>query len=408
MADNKSIIKNLISDIDKKHGKGIVQHGDSILRAPVLCSTGSLKLDSIFGGGVPQGRIIEIFGPPSGGKTTASLHMIRECQKAGYVAAFIDAEQSFDADYAEKLGVDMKELIVIQPDYGEQGFDIAEQMIRTDIVKLIVIDSVSALQPKAVIDGEYTDQFMGVQARMMSKSLPKINTAMRTFDTCLVFINQIRMKIGVLYGSPETVSGGNALGFYASVRAKVSRKGVIGDKEDPTGFTTKIKLMKSKVSRPFTSVETNLYLGKDERGWGFSINDEIIDLIVEKEYVLKAGAWYSFEHNGNKEKFQGKENLSIYLTENIEVFNYFKDKIMSDLLIKNASVSEVAEEGSFNAVTQEKVEEKPKRKARKKKDEIVVEEIAVVEESNTEESMEIIAEIEASKKLVLKNKGDKE
>jgi len=283
-------------------------------------STGSLGLDIALGiGGLPKGRIVEIFGPESSGKTTLALHAIAEAQKAGGTAAFIDAEHALDPVYAKKLGVDIDELIVSQPDTGEQALEIADTLVRSNAIDVLVIDSVAALVPRAEIEGEMGDSHVGLQARLMSQALRKITGSISRSKCTVIFINQIRMKIGVMYGSPETTTGGNALKFYASVRLDIRRTGQIKDREDIVGNTTRVKVVKNKVAPPFKQVEFDIMYGQ-----GISKVGEILDLGVKAGIVEKSGAWFSYD---SIRLGQGRENSKVYLTENPETAGRIEKQI---------------------------------------------------------------------------------
>ncbi len=311
-----------IKQMDKAFGKGtLVRLGDKEIEPIESISTGSLGLDLALGvGGLPKGRVVEIYGPESSGKTTLTLHAIAECQKAGGVCAFIDAEHALDVLYAKNLGVDTDNLLVSQPDYGEQALEILETVIRSGAVDLIVVDSVAALTPKVEIDGDMDDMQVGVQARLMSKALRKITGILHKMNTTVIFINQIRMKIGMTgYGSPETTTGGNALKFYSSVRLDIRRIASLKQAEEIIGNRTKVKVVKNKVAPPFKVVEFDIMFGQ-----GISKMGEIIDYGVKLDIVDKAGAWFSY----NDSKIgQGKENSKQFLIDNPEIANEIEGKI---------------------------------------------------------------------------------
>ena len=302
-----------ISQIEKQFGQGsIMRMGeDSIVKIEGI-STGSISLDAALGiGGIPRGRITEIYGPESSGKTTLSLHIIAEAQKSGGYAAFIDAEHAMDPEYAKKLGVDTDNLLISQPDTGEQALDITETLVRSGALDVIVIDSVAALVPKAELDGDMGDSHMGLQARLMSQALRKLTGTVSKSRTSVIFINQIRHKIGVMFGSPETTTGGNALKFYASVRLDIRRIGQIKEGDQVVGNRTRVKVVKNKVAPPFKNTEFDIMYGE-----GISYEGDLLDLAVQADIVNKMGAWYSF----NKEKIgQGKENAKRYLQDNENV-----------------------------------------------------------------------------------------
>jgi len=304
-----------ISQIEKQFGQGsIMRMGeDSIVKIEGI-STGSISLNAALGiGGIPRGRITEIYGPESSGKTTLSLHIIAEAQKSGGYAAFIDAEHAMDPEYAKKLGVDTDNLLISQPDTGEQALDITETLVRSGALDVIVIDSVAALVPKAELDGDMGDSHMGLQARLMSQALRKLTGTVSKSRTSVIFINQIRHKIGVMFGSPETTTGGNALKFYASVRLDIRRIGQIKEGDQVVGNRTRVKVVKNKVAPPFKNTEFDIMYGE-----GISYEGDLLDLAVQADIVNKMGAWYSF----NKEKIgQGKENAKRYLQDNENVHN---------------------------------------------------------------------------------------
>lgn len=311
-----------IKQIDKAFGKGaLVRLGDKEVEPIEAISTGSLGVDMALGvGGVPKGRVIEVYGPESSGKTTLALHMIAECQKQGGVCAFIDAEHALDVVYAKNLGVDVENLLVSQPDYGEQALEILETVIRSGAVDLIVVDSVAALTPKVEIDGDMDDQQVGVQARLMSKALRKITGILSKMSSTVVFINQIRMKIGMTgYGSPETTTGGNALKFYASVRLDIRRIATLKQGDQSIGNRVKVKVVKNKVAPPFKQAEFDIMFGE-----GISKEGEIVDYAVKLDMVDKSGAWFSYK---DVKIGQGRENAKIYLKEHPEVSKELEDRI---------------------------------------------------------------------------------
>ena len=304
-----------ISQIEKQFGQGsIMRMGeDSIVKIESI-STGSISLDAALGiGGIPKGRITEIYGPESSGKTTLTLHIIAEAQKMGGYAAFIDAEHAMDPEYAKKLGVDTDNLLISQPDTGEQALDITETLVRSGALDIIVIDSVAALVPKAELDGDMGDSHMGLQARLMSQALRKLTGSVSKSRTSVIFINQIRHKIGVMFGSPETTTGGNALKFYASIRLDIRRIGQIKEGDQVVGNRTRVKVVKNKVAPPFKNTEFDIMYGE-----GISYEGDLLDLAVQADIVNKMGAWYSY----NKEKIgQGRENAKRYLQDNENVRN---------------------------------------------------------------------------------------
>jgi len=325
----KNSLDLAIKQMDKAFGKGtLIRLGDKPVVEMEAISTGSLGLDLALGiGGLPQGRVVEIYGPESSGKTTLTLHAIAECQKAGGVCAFLDAEHALDTAYARNLGVDIDNLLVSQPDYGEQALEILETLVRSGAVDLIVVDSVAALTPKVEIDGDMDDMQVGVQARLMSKALRKITGIMHKMNTTVIFINQIRMKIGMTgYGSPETTTGGNALKFYSSVRLDIRRIASLKQAEEVIGNRTKVKVVKNKVAPPFKVVEFDIMFGS-----GISKMGEIIDYGVKMDIVDKAGAWFSY----NDSKIgQGKENSKQFLLDNPEIADEIEKKILLSMGIE--------------------------------------------------------------------------
>ncbi|MBN1927297.1 MAG: recombinase RecA [Prolixibacteraceae bacterium] len=311
--------------IDKSYGKGsIMRMGDRVAEDVPAISSGSIGLDAAMGvGGYPKGRIVEIYGPESSGKTTLAIHAIAEAQKAGGIAAIIDAEHAFDPVYARKLGVDIDELLISQPDNGEQALEIADNLIRSGAIDIIVIDSVAALTPKAEIEGEMGDSKMGLQARLMSQALRKLTANINRTKTCCVFINQLREKIGVMFGNPETTTGGNALKFYASVRLDIRRIGSIKDGEESTGNHTRVKVVKNKVAPPFKKAEFDIMYGE-----GISKTGEIVDLGVEFGIVKKSGSWFSY---GETKLGQGRESVKNLIKDNPELAQELETKIMEAL-----------------------------------------------------------------------------
>jgi len=326
MDDNKAkALSAALSQIEKQFGKGsIMRMGDSDIGEDIQAvSTGSLGLDIALGiGGLPRGRIVEIYGPESSGKTTLTLSVIAEMQKMGGVAAFIDAEHALDPQYAAKLGVNVPDLLISQPDTGEQALEIADMLVRSGSVDIVVIDSVAALTPRAEIEGEMGDSHMGLQARLMSQALRKLTGNIKRTNTLVIFINQIRMKIGVMFGNPETTTGGNALKFYASVRLDIGRTGAIKKGDEVTGSETRVKVIKNKVAPPFKQAEFDIMYGE-----GISRLGEIIELGSNIKLIEKAGAWYSY--NGEKIG-QGKENAKEFLREHPEIAKDLEDKIRAN------------------------------------------------------------------------------
>ncbi len=322
---NKEKLKALqltIDKIEKNFGKGaIMKMGDNAVVDVPAISSGSLGVDLALGvGGFPKGRVIEIYGPESSGKTTLAIHAIAEAQKAGGIAAFIDAEHAFDRFYAEKLGVDIENLLVSQPDNGEQALEITDHLIRSGAIDIVVIDSVAALTPKAEIEGEMGDSKMGLQARLMSQALRKLTSNINKTKTCCVFINQLREKIGVMFGNPETTTGGNALKFYASVRIDIRRIGQIKDGDEVTGNRTRVKVVKNKMAPPFRKAEFDIVYGE-----GISKTGEIIDLGVEYDIIKKAGSWFSY---GETRLGQGREAVRQLISDNPELATELETKIV--------------------------------------------------------------------------------
>ncbi len=310
-----------LGSIEKSYGKGaIMRLGDSAIEKVSAISSGSIGLDDALGvGGFPKGRVVEIYGPESSGKTTLALHIIAEAQKAGGIAAFIDAEHAFDRFYAEKLGVDTENLLVSQPDHGEQALEIADSLIRSAAIDVVVIDSVAALTPKSEIEGEMGDSKMGLQARLMSQALRKLTASISRTGTVCVFINQLRDKIGVMFGSPETTTGGNALKFYASVRLDIRRISQIKDGENITGNRVRVKVVKNKVAPPFKKAEFDIVYGE-----GISKIGEIIDLGVELNIIKKSGSWFSY---GETKLGQGRDAVKNLLSDNPDLVAELNDKI---------------------------------------------------------------------------------
>jgi recombination protein RecA len=311
--DREKALEAALAQIDRAFGKGsAMKLGQRETLEIESISTGSLGLDIALGiGGVPRGRVVEIYGPESSGKTTLALHIIAEAQKGGGVAAFVDAEHALDPIYAKKLGVDTENLIVSQPDTGEQALEITDTLVRSNAIDVLVVDSVAALVPRAEIEGEMGDSHVGLQARLMSQALRKLTGSISRSKCIVIFINQVRMKIGVMYGNPETTTGGNALKFYASVRLDIRRTGQIKDRDDIVGNTTRVKVVKNKVAPPFRQVEFDIMYGA-----GISKTGEILDLGVKAGLVEKSGAWFSYD---SVRIGQGRENAKKYLTENPEV-----------------------------------------------------------------------------------------
>jgi recombination protein RecA len=332
--NQKKSLELAIKQIDKAFGKGtLIRLGDKEVIPTEAISTGSLGLDLALGvGGLPKGRVIEIYGPESSGKTTLTLHAIAEAQKAGGVCAFIDAEHALDVGYAKNLGVDTDNLLVSQPDFGEQALEILETVIRSGAVDLVVIDSVAALTPKVEIDGDMDDQQVGVQARLMSKALRKITGLLSKMNCTVIFINQIRMKIGMTgYGSPETTTGGNALKFYSSVRLDIRRIATLKQGENSIGNRAKVKVVKNKVAAPFKQAEFDIMFGE-----GISKTGELVDYGVKLDIIDKAGAWFSY---GDTKIGQGRENSKIFLRDNPAIAKEIEDKILNSMGINDAIIT---------------------------------------------------------------------
>ena len=322
--DKDKALDAALSQIERAFGKGsIMRLGQNTNIDIEAISTGSLGIDIALGiGGLPKGRIVEIYGPESSGKTTLALSVIAEAQKAGGTCAFIDAEHALDPGYAKKIGVDIENLLISQPDAGEQALEIADTLVRSGAIDVLIVDSVAALVPKAELEGEMGDSHMGLQARLMSQALRKLTATVSRSNTMIIFINQIRMKIGVMFGSPETTTGGNALKFYASVRIDIRRVGSIKDKEDVIGSQTRVKIVKNKVAPPFKVVDFDIMYGE-----GISKTGELIDLGVKANIVEKAGAWFSYK---GEKLGQGRENAKIFLREHPEISNEIETKIRQD------------------------------------------------------------------------------
>ena len=325
-AKKAQALNDAIKQIEKQFGKGsVMKLGDRAAVDVAVIPTGSLTLDMALGiGGYPKGRIIEIYGPESSGKTTLTLHAIAEVQKQGGTAAFIDAEHAIDPVYANNLGVNIDELILSQPDSGEQGLEIAETLVRSGAIDLVVVDSVAALVPQVELDGEMADQQMGLQARLMSKALRKLSGVMNKTDCTIIFINQLREKIGVMFGNPETTTGGRALKFYSSVRVEIRRSEVIKNGTEIVGNKVNIKVVKNKVAPPFKSTQVDIIYGK-----GISRDGEVLDLAVDKDIVDKSGAWYAYK---GEKIGQGRENAKRYLVEHPDIMNEITEAIKASLM----------------------------------------------------------------------------
>ena len=337
ITDKQKNLEQAIAQIEKEFGKGaIMRLGDYEAEKVEVIPTGCLSLDMALGvGGVPRGRIVEIYGPESSGKTTVSLHIVAEAQKLGGTAAFIDAEHALDPVYAARLGVDIKNLYVSQPDTGEQGLEILENLVRSGSVDIVVVDSVAALTPKAEIDGEMGDNHIGLQARLMSQALRKLTAITNKTKTCVIFINQLREKVGVMFGSPETTTGGKALKFYSSIRLDVGKGEILKDGDTPVGAKTKVKVVKNKVAPPFKTAEFDIVFGM-----GISNESCILDLAVNSDIIQKSGAWFSL--NGEKIG-QGRENAKRYLIENPAVCEEVIAKIKAIMMPSSHEEVEVPE-----------------------------------------------------------------
>ena len=340
--EKNKALEAAISQIDENFGKGsVMKLGQKAAMNIEAISTGSLSLDLALGiGGLPKGRVIEIYGPESSGKTTLALQVIAEAQKGGGICGFVDAEHALDPVYAKKLGVNIDDLLISQPDAGEQALEIADTLVRSGAISVMVIDSVAALVPRAELEGDMGDTHVGLQARLMSQALRKLTSSISKSNCLVIFINQIRLKIGVMFGSPETTAGGNALKFYSSVRLDIRRIGAIKDKEDIVGNQTRVKVVKNKVAPPFRTVEFDIMYGE-----GISKTGELIDLGVAANIVEKSGAWFSYN---NQRIGQGKENAKRYLNENIEIAKELEDKIRSnsglvDDIMMNSEITPVEE-----------------------------------------------------------------
>ena len=324
--DNLNKLKTVISSIEKSYGKGSIMmlgKKDEDMGNVDVYSTGSLGLDIALGiGGLPKGRVVEVYGPESSGKTTLTLHVIAEAQKVGGTCAFIDAEHALDPGYAKKLGVNIDELLISQPDTGEQALEIADTLVKSEGIDLLVIDSVAALVPRAELEGEMGDSLPGLQARLMSQALRKLTSSISKTNTMVVFINQLRMKIGVMFGSPETTTGGNALKFYSSVRLDIRRIGAIKDKDNIIGNQTRVKVVKNKMAPPFKQVEFDIMYGE-----GISKIGEIIDLGVQADIIDKSGAWYSYK---DEKIGQGRENTKQFLKDNPALLEEIETRIRSN------------------------------------------------------------------------------
>jgi recombination protein RecA len=334
MADVQSeklkVLQLTIDKLEKTYGKGTVMKlGDNAIDPVEFISTGSVSLDNALGiGGLPKGRVVEIYGPESSGKTTLAIHAIAESQRNGGIAAFIDAEHAFDRTYAQKLGVDIENLLISQPDNGEQALEIADNLIRSGAIDILVIDSVAALTPKSEIEGEMGDSKMGLQARLMSQALRKLTASISRTKCCCIFINQLREKIGVMFGNPETTTGGNALKFYASVRLDIRRIGQIKDGDNVVGNRTRVKVVKNKLAPPFRSAEFDIMYGE-----GISKTGELVDIGVEKGIIKKSGSWFSY---GDSKLAQGRDAVKQLLLDNPELSDEIEKKVREALAVPAA------------------------------------------------------------------------
>ena len=343
--DKQKALEAALGQIERAFGKGsVMKLGEGQVVEIEAVSTGSLGLDIALGiGGLPRGRIIEIYGPESSGKTTLALHTVAEAQKAGGICAFVDAEHALDPAYARKLGVDLDELLISQPDTGEQALEIADTLVRSGAVEVLVVDSVAALTPRAELEGEMGDSLPGLQARLMSQAMRKLTASISKSNCMVIFINQIRMKIGVMFGSPETTTGGNALKFYASVRLDIRRIGAIKDRDEVVGNQTRVKVVKNKVAPPFRQVEFDIMYGE-----GVSKTGELLDLGVAANIVEKAGSWYSFD---GERVGQGRENAKTFLKENPDIADTIEARIR-----QNAGLLAEQLEGGMSAESDEEVD----------------------------------------------------
>ncbi len=340
--DKEKAVQTAMSQIDRQFGKGSIMKlgGREVMAVPVI-RTGSLALDKALGvGGYPRGRVIEIYGPESSGKTTLALHAVAEAQKNGGIAVFIDAEHALDVAYAKRLGVDCDELLISQPDTGEQALEIADMLVRSGGIDIMVVDSVAALVPRAEIEGDMGDSHMGLQARLMSQALRKLAGTIGKTHTTIIFINQIRMKIGVVYGNPETTTGGNALKFYASMRLEIRRAAPIKDGQEIIGNRTKVKVVKNKLAPPFKNVEFDLMYGE-----GISRTGDLLDIGVDLDIVDKSGSWYSFE---GERIGQGRENVKLFLIDNQDIFEKIETLVREKLGIANPDTSDKKQEAETN------------------------------------------------------------
>tara|TARA_R110000824_G_scaffold43880_3_gene128034 strand:- start:4363 stop:5430 length:1068 start_codon:yes stop_codon:yes gene_type:complete len=324
-SDKVSALSKLMADVSKKHGDGsLMKMGESPIKDVGVISSGSIAIDHAVGiGGYPRGRIVEVFGPEASGKTTLTLHAIAECQRAGGVAAFIDAEHALDLAYARNLGINVDDLLFSQPDYGEQALNIVEDIVRADVVDLVVVDSVAALTPKAEIEADMEKNHIGLQARMMSQALRKLTAIVSKTNTCLMFINQTRQKIGVMFGDPTTTPGGNALKFYCSVRTQINRVKSIKDGDEVVGNTVRVKIVKNKMAPPFKQCLTDIVFGK-----GIDRVGELVDMSLERGIIEKSGAWYKYDGNNIG---QGKQAASAFIKDNSDIRTIIEERLLKEL-----------------------------------------------------------------------------
>ncbi|MDH4468131.1 MAG: recombinase RecA [Bacteriovoracaceae bacterium] len=361
-SDKKKALEMALGAIEKQFGKGAIMRlggKEADQKIPAI-PTGSLSLDLALGiGGIPQGRIIEIYGPESSGKTTLTLHIASECQKRGGTVAFIDAEHALDTQYAQKLGVDVVNTLISQPDSGEQALEITDMLVRSGAVNLVIVDSVAALTPKAELEGDMGDSHMGLQARLMSQALRKLTGSISRSNCTVIFINQLRMKIGVMFGNPETTTGGNALKFYASVRIDIRRTGAIKEGEEVVGNATRIKIVKNKVAPPFREVELEIMYGK-----GISQMGDLLDLAVKEKMIDKAGSWYAYE---NLKIGQGRESAKKYLEENPDIALTLRGRILEKYQLTDVLTATIAPATKVAASAEEE-KEIPAAKMSKDKD----------------------------------------
>ena len=344
--EKENAIKSAMTQIDRQFGKGsIMKLGARAVQTVPVISSGSLALDKALGvGGFPRGRVVEIYGPESSGKTTLALHAVAEAQKNGGIAAFIDAEHALDVAYAKRLGVDCDELLVSQPDTGEQALEIVDMLVRSGAVDILIVDSVAALVPRSEIEGDMGDSHMGLQARLMSQALRKLTGSIGKTNTTIIFINQIRMKIGVVYGNPETTTGGNALKFYATIRIEIRKAQAIKEGQDIIGNRTKVKVVKNKLAPPFKNIEFDLMYGE-----GISKTGDLLDMGVDLDVIDKSGSWYSY----NSERIgQGRENVKIFFDDNPDLFLEIQTKVREKLGIP---IKKVSENSTDNDLKKEKV-----------------------------------------------------